>query len=72
MSANVELKRVKEWAWMRGFANLYQKESQAWWSTKRCDQRFAWLAAAGMLVAMRLSFPPLCCPVKRQADNEGW
>jgi ABC-type transport system involved in multi-copper enzyme maturation permease subunit len=35
MDANLELKRVKEWAWMRGFANLYKKESRAWWSTKR-------------------------------------
>jgi len=35
MDANGELKRVKEWVWMRGFANLYQKESRAWWSTRR-------------------------------------
>ena len=35
MDANLELKRIKEWAWMRGFANLYHKESRAWWSTKR-------------------------------------
>src|SRR5512137_2756750 len=35
MDANLQLKRVKEWAWMRGFANLYQKESRAWWTTKR-------------------------------------
>ena len=35
MNANLELKRVKEWGWMRGFANLYRKESRAWWSTKR-------------------------------------
>jgi ABC-type transport system involved in multi-copper enzyme maturation permease subunit len=35
MDANLELKRIKEWAWMRGFSNLYQKESRAWWTTKR-------------------------------------
>ena len=35
MDANGELKRVKEWAWMRGFANLYKRESRAWWSTRR-------------------------------------
>jgi ABC-type transport system involved in multi-copper enzyme maturation permease subunit len=35
MDANGEIKRVKEWAWMRGFANLYKKESRAWWSTRR-------------------------------------
>jgi ABC-type transport system involved in multi-copper enzyme maturation permease subunit len=35
MDANLELKRVREWAWIRGFGNLYQKEARAWWSTRR-------------------------------------
>jgi ABC-type transport system involved in multi-copper enzyme maturation permease subunit len=35
MDAKNELKHVKEWAWMRGFTALYDKESLAWWSTHR-------------------------------------
>lgn len=35
MSANVELQRLNERKGLRGFANLYQKESQAWWGTRR-------------------------------------
>jgi ABC-2 type transport system permease protein len=35
MNANAEFKRVREWAWIRGFTALYQKENRAWWSTKR-------------------------------------
>jgi ABC-type transport system involved in multi-copper enzyme maturation permease subunit len=35
MNANMELHRVKEWIWMRGFTNLYKKESRVWWSTRR-------------------------------------
>jgi ABC-type transport system involved in multi-copper enzyme maturation permease subunit len=61
MDANVELRRVKEWAWMRGFANLYQKESRAWWSTRRW-----WINGllwSGMLVGLVATFlfvfPPL-------------
>ena len=35
MSANLELKRLNERKGLRGFANLCQKESQAWWGTRR-------------------------------------
>jgi ABC-type transport system involved in multi-copper enzyme maturation permease subunit len=76
MSANMELKRVKEWAWMRGFANLYQKESQAWWSTKRWwINGLLWLGlVAGMLVAMLFIVPPFFAALGQTtmvADNGG-
>lgn len=35
MSANIEFTRVNEWNGLRGFANLFRKESRAWWSTRR-------------------------------------
>jgi len=76
MSANAELKRVKEWAWMRSFANLYQKESQAWWSTKRWwINGLLWLGlVAGMLVAMLFIVPPFFAALGQTtmvADNGG-
>ena len=76
MSANTELNRVKEWAWMRGFANLYQKESQAWWSTKRWwINGLLWLGlVAGMLVAMLFIVPPFFAALGQTtmvADNGG-
>ncbi len=53
MSANAELKRVEEWAWMRGFSSLYQKESRAWWSTRRWwINGLLWLAVAAGLVSV--------------------
>jgi ABC-type transport system involved in multi-copper enzyme maturation permease subunit len=61
MSANVELKRVREWAWMRGFASLYQKESRAWWSTRRWwINGLLWLGlVVGFVIAWMFIFPPL-------------
>jgi ABC-2 type transport system permease protein len=35
MSTNVELRKMNEWAELRGFANLSGKEKQAWWGTRR-------------------------------------
>jgi ABC-2 type transport system permease protein len=35
MTANLDLLRVKERKGIRGFANLYRKENQAWWGTHR-------------------------------------
>lgn len=34
MAANWELQPVKEWGWLRGFANLLRKENRAWWGTR--------------------------------------
>ena len=59
MDANIELKRVKEWARMRGFANLYRKESRAWWSTRRWwINGVLWLGLLAGLVAMMMFFIP--------------
>src|SRR5512137_2857107 len=76
MDANAELKRVKEWAWMRGFANLYQKESRAWWSTKRWwINGLLWLGlVVGMLVAMLFIVPAFLAGLGQTtvvADNGG-
>ena len=35
MNTSAELRRAREWAWMRGFSSLFAKESRAWWSTRR-------------------------------------
>lgn len=35
MTANLDLLGVNERKGLRGFANLFQKEKQAWWSTRR-------------------------------------
>ncbi|MBN1668790.1 MAG: ABC transporter permease subunit [Anaerolineales bacterium] len=35
MAANLEFQRVNEPAGLRGFANLFRKESRAWWRTRR-------------------------------------
>ena len=59
MDANGELKRVKEWAWIRGFANLYHKESQAWWSTRRWwINGLLWSVVAVGCVALMIFFLP--------------
>jgi ABC-type transport system involved in multi-copper enzyme maturation permease subunit len=59
MDANGELKRVKEWAWLRGFANLYKKESRAWWSTRRWwINGLLWTGLIVGLVALWFFFMP--------------
>ncbi len=59
MDANLELKRVREWAWIRGFANLYHKESQAWWSTRRWwINGLLWSVVAVGCVALNIFFLP--------------
>ncbi len=35
MAVNVPFNHVKEWSKWRGFANLFYKESRAWWGTRR-------------------------------------
>jgi ABC-2 type transport system permease protein len=35
MAANLELLRVKERNGLRGFSNLFRKETRAWWGTRR-------------------------------------
>jgi ABC-type transport system involved in multi-copper enzyme maturation permease subunit len=61
MNTNVELNRVREWAWMRGFTNLYRKESRAWWSTRRWwINGLLWTGLSVGLVAVWLFLiPPL-------------
>jgi ABC-type transport system involved in multi-copper enzyme maturation permease subunit len=76
MGANVELKRVKEWAWIRGFANLYQKESRAWWSTHRWwINGLLWSGlVVGMMAAVMFLFPAIFASLGQTtlvADNGG-
>ena len=47
MTANIELQSVNERPKLRGFANLFQKENQAWWGTRRW-----WVNAALWLVIL--------------------
>jgi len=47
MSANAELKRVKEWAWMRGFANCIKRKPGMVVHETLVDQRLAVVGAGG-------------------------
>ena len=59
MDANLDLKRIKEWAWMRGFANMYKKESRAWWTTKRWwINGLLWSGLVGGMMAFILFLVP--------------
>src|SRR5512136_2168671 len=76
MDANLELKRVKEWAWMRGFANMYKKESRAWWSTKRWwINGLLWVGlVGGMMAVFIFVFPAMLAALGQTttvADNGG-
>lgn len=58
MSANSELHQVQEWAWLRGFANLYRKETQLWWRTRRWwVNALLWSGILGGLTANILFVP---------------
>ena len=35
MSANLDLQKVNEWGGLRGFSNLFRKDSRVWWGTHR-------------------------------------
>ena len=35
MSVNLDFQKVNEWKGLRGFSNLFSKESKAWWDTRR-------------------------------------
>jgi len=72
MDANVELKQVKERAWMRGFANLYQNESRAWWSTRRWwINGILWMGMlSGLVASFVFIFPPMAAAVGNTAVEE--
>lgn len=60
MAAKIELQRVREWGWLRGFSNLFRKEHQAWWGTRRWwINGLAWTLILGGLVANMLFVPTL-------------
>lgn len=60
MTASIELQRVREWGWLRGFSNLFRKEHQAWWGTRRWwINGLAWILILGGLVANMLFVPTL-------------
>jgi hypothetical protein len=72
MDANLELKRIKEWAWMRGFANMYKKESRAWWTTKRWwINGLLWSGLGGGMMAFILFLIPAFFCQTRSNDNSG-
>lgn len=59
VTANLELKRMKEWNGMRGFSNLLRKENCAWWSTRRWwINALLWPCMLGGLVAVMLFMLP--------------
>lgn len=59
MAANTELRRAIEWTWLRGFANLSRKESQAWWGTRRWwINALLWTGMLGGLVGLMLFMLP--------------
>ncbi|MCD6345659.1 MAG: hypothetical protein J7M17_08695, partial [Anaerolineae bacterium] len=55
MAANLELERVNEWAGLRGFSNLFRKENEAWWGTRRWwINALLWTVLLGGLTAIML------------------
>jgi len=59
MAVNSQLQRVKEWAPMRGFANMFHKENFAWWGTRRWwINAVVWIAIICSLVAFMLFVLP--------------
>lgn len=58
MSANIEFQQVQEWTWLRGFTNLYRKETQIWWRTRRWwVNALLWIGILGGLTANILFVP---------------
>jgi hypothetical protein len=66
-SVNTELQRVNEMNGLRGFANLFRKEKQTWWGTRRWwVNAILWPAVLGGLVFMMLFMLP---PVAEATGN---
>lgn len=59
MTANTELYPTKDWPYLRGFANLFRKEHQAWWRTRRWwINAVLWSGMLGGLVGVMLFMVP--------------
>jgi ABC-2 type transport system permease protein len=59
MTANIELQRVREIPALRGFSNMFAKETRYWWHTRRgWFNGLLWTAILGGLVAMMLFMLP--------------
>ncbi|MDH3295952.1 MAG: hypothetical protein OER95_16670, partial [Acidimicrobiia bacterium] len=66
------LQAVEESGWRRGFANLFRKENERWWHTRRWMlQTVLWLVVLNGILAMGLWIVPLVRPEAAQglADN---
>ena len=58
MFANLELQKAKEWDGLRGFSNLFYKETRSWWGTRRWwINALLWTALLGGLTAIMLFAP---------------
>lgn len=58
MAANLELQRLNEWDGLRGFNNLFLKESRAWLGTRRWwINALLWPVMMGALVANMVFIP---------------
>lgn len=58
MTANQELQRVNEKIGLRGFTNLYHKENQSWWNTRKWwINAILWAVLLGGLTAIMLFAP---------------
>jgi ABC-type transport system involved in multi-copper enzyme maturation permease subunit len=70
MTDKIELQRVYEWGWLCGFSNLFRKEHQAWWGTRRWwINGLAWTLILGGLVANMLFVPTLTNLASPEAIN---
>jgi ABC-2 type transport system permease protein len=59
MTANMDFQPVKEWNSLRGFANLFRKESRAWWATRRWwINALLWTGMIGGLTGLMLFIMP--------------
>jgi len=58
MAAINQFQKVQEWAWLRGYNNLFHKEAHAWWHTRRWwINALLWVGILGGLTANILFVP---------------
>lgn len=59
MTVNLDFQPVKEWNSLRGFANLFRKESRAWWGTRRWwINALLWTGIMGGITGLMLFIMP--------------
>ncbi len=70
MTSNLQVRPMAEWSRLRGFANLFHKESRAWWGTRRWWlNAMIWPGLIGGLM-VNILFVPTFASVANPAEVE--